>query len=168
MNTLGWLREQKLGRRGVAKRMREQGKEHDDSKFSEEEMSRYVQETQALNQNDHHSEEHRKARERLAEAAKHHYDKNSHHPEHFGEKGVNGMNLLDVTEMVCDWMASTHRKEELKFSTILEENEKRFGISEPLYKLMENTASALERYKGEVKEQSKIRAQELYEKKKDQ
>lgn len=43
----------------------------------------------------------------------HHYAKNSHHPEHFESEyggayvdGINGMTLVDVVEMFCDWVAA--------------------------------------------------------------
>ena len=39
----------------------------------------------------------------------HHYAHNSHHPEHYSERGGAGMDLFDVVEMVCDWMASAQR-----------------------------------------------------------
>ena len=34
---------------------------------------------------------------------------NRHHPEHFGEDGIRGMNLPDVVEMLCDWKAASER-----------------------------------------------------------
>ena len=39
----------------------------------------------------------------------HHYAHNPHHPEHYGERGIAGMDLFDVVEMLCDWMASAQR-----------------------------------------------------------
>ena len=38
----------------------------------------------------------------MGETLKHHYAENRHHPEHF-ENGISGMNILDLTEMICDW-----------------------------------------------------------------
>jgi hypothetical protein len=34
---------------------------------------------------------------------------NSHHPEHYGNRGISGMDLFDVVEMMCDWMAAARR-----------------------------------------------------------
>jgi hypothetical protein len=47
--------------------------------------------------------------ERARPALERHWRRNSHHPEHYGEAGVAGMDLFDLVEMVCDWMAAAER-----------------------------------------------------------
>lgn len=68
----------------------------------------------------------------------HHYAKNRHHPEHF-LYGIKHMNLVDLVEMLCDWHAATkrHHNGSLLKSIIL--NQKRFGYSNDLKYIFENT-----------------------------
>jgi hypothetical protein len=40
--------------------------------------------------------------EAMGDGLKHHYAHNRHHPEFFGEDGVDGMSLVDVIEMLAD------------------------------------------------------------------
>lgn len=67
-----------------------------------------------------------------------HYLNNRHHPEYF-EKGIRGMNILDITEMFCDWFAICNMQEEDIFKTIeLKEQEYKMGTT--LTKVLKNTA----------------------------
>jgi hypothetical protein len=43
--------------------------------------------------------------EELAPRLALHYRRNSHHPEHYGQ-GIMGMDLFDLVEMLCDWIAA--------------------------------------------------------------
>ena len=54
------------------------------------------------------SEEYKKALQELEPALKHHYEVNSHHPEHYG-KGYANMSVFDKVELICDWKAATRR-----------------------------------------------------------
>lgn len=65
-----------------------------------------------------------------------HFSRNSHHPEFF-ENGINDMNLLDLTEMVCDWKAAALRNNK---NVDWETNAKRFGISPQLLQILKNTS----------------------------
>jgi hypothetical protein len=71
----------------------------------------------------------------MGEALKHHYANNRHHPEHF-ENGINGMNLLDVIEMVCDWKAAADLK---GVEPNLDYLAQRFGISDQLKNIIAAT-----------------------------
>ena len=71
-------------------------------------------------------------------ALDHHYRENNHHPEYY-EDGIKGMSLVDLIEMVCDWMAATKRVQNGDIYTSLEINKKRFGIDDQLAKILENT-----------------------------
>ena len=75
----------------------------------------------------------------MGPALKHHYENNRHHPEHF-EDGANGMTLIDLVEMLCDWYAATKKHEDGNLARSLVVNEKRFKISPQLTKIFENTA----------------------------
>ena len=68
----------------------------------------------------------------------HHYAHNRHHPEHF-ENGIEGMNLIDLLEMVCDWKAAgmRHGGDLLKS---IELNQERFGYSDEVKAILLNTA----------------------------
>ena len=68
-----------------------------------------------------------------------HYANNRHHPEHF-TNGINGMNLIDVLEMMCDWKASSERHADGDIFKSIEINQKRFGYSDDLKNILINTA----------------------------
>lgn len=57
-----------------------------------------------------------------------HYERNTHHPEHFTD-GINGMSFLDIVEMVVDWKSAceTYGNDFLKS---LDYSIKRFGCDE--------------------------------------
>lgn len=68
----------------------------------------------------------------------HHYTHNSHHPEHFAN-GVSGMSLLDVMEMFCDWKAASEQHKNGSIERSIHINRERFGFSEQLASILENT-----------------------------
>jgi hypothetical protein len=72
----------------------------------------------------------------------HHYAHNDHHPQHY-EDGVNGMSLLSILEMQCDWAAAGERVKEGSMAQSLEVNRTRFGLSDQLYAILVNTAKEL-------------------------
>ena len=49
------------------------------------------------------------------------------------------MNLVDLTEMICDWMAATMRHADGDIYKSLEINRKRFNIPDVLVKILKNT-----------------------------
>jgi hypothetical protein len=71
-------------------------------------------------------------------ALDHHYASNRHHPQHF-ENGVDGMNLIDVLEMLLDWWASTQRHADGDIMNSITVNSERFGISPQLAQIFRNT-----------------------------
>lgn len=76
----------------------------------------------------------------LGPALDHHYGHNPHHPEHHA-RGVNGMTLVDLMEMIADWKASTERMGgtgDLRKSVRI--NMERFGITDQLAEILLNTA----------------------------
>lgn len=52
---------------------------------------------------------------------------------------VNGMTLLDVIEMLCDWKAATERHADGSITQSIQINRKRFNISDQLAEILENT-----------------------------
>src|SRR5271165_1053435 len=75
--------------------------------------------------------------EQARPALEHHYACNSHHPEYYGADGVAGMDLFDVVEMLCDWIAAAKRNP--ADGVKLEHNVKLFGIDRQLASILANT-----------------------------
>lgn len=81
------------------------------------------------------TDEYKMALDAMGEGIKHHYQHNRHHPEHF-ENGIMGMTLVDIMEMVADWMAVAARN---NIEVDLFHAVKRFGLSEQLVQIIINT-----------------------------
>ena len=73
----------------------------------------------------------------------HHYAANDHHPEHYAD-GVYGMSLLSVLEMLCDWKAATLRHDDGNLRKSISINADRFGLSQQLVRIFENTVELFE------------------------
>ncbi len=114
------------------------GNWHDESKLDEPEKSAFDEYTPLLEQTTYGSERYKFLLEQLGPALKHHYEENSHHPEHY-ENGIDDMSLLDILEMLCDWKAATLRHADGDIMKSIEMNEKRFGLSPQLRRIFENT-----------------------------
>ena len=57
----------------------------------------------------------------------HHYKCNRHHPEHF-EFGIQDMNLVDIVELLADWIGYKDKISYSEASKMIESQCKRFGI----------------------------------------
>lgn len=111
---------------------------HDASKLVEPEKSIFDEHTPRLRALTYGSEEYKKCLADLAPALKHHYAMNPHHPE-FYTHGVDGMTLLDLIEMFCDWKAAGERHADGSLAKSIEVNQKRFVLSEQLTQIFKNT-----------------------------
>jgi hypothetical protein len=60
------------------------------------------------------------------------------------EWGISGMTLLDLTEMLCDWKAATLRHNDGDIRKSIEINQKRFGYSDELKRILLNTLREIE------------------------
>lgn len=80
--------------------------------------------------------------EELKPTIEHHYKNNSHHPEHY-PNGIDGMNLLDLIEMFCDWSAATKRMKDGDIYRSIELNQTRFHMTSQLTNILRNTANLL-------------------------
>jgi hypothetical protein len=79
----------------------------------------------------------------MGPALKHHYDHNDHHPEHF-PNGVEDMDLMQITEMLCDWIAAGRRHADGgDIHRSIEQNAERFGYGDELRKILHTTADRL-------------------------
>jgi hypothetical protein len=113
--------------------------DHDNSKLIPPEKEMFDIFTPKLKEFEFGSDEYKQALIDMGVALQHHYQMNSHHPEHY-ENGVDGMNLFDLIEMFCDWCAAA----ETKMSSInMEYLSERFKFSSQLTSIFENTLKIL-------------------------
>lgn len=114
--------------------------EHDASKLADPEKAMFDAYTPKLRALTYGSPEYEAVRQEMLQTAlAHHYAHNAHHPEHYAD-GINGMSLLDVLEMLCDWKAATERHADGDLAWSLGINASRFGISLQLLGILLNTA----------------------------
>jgi hypothetical protein len=114
---------------------------HDNSKFLPVEYEAYDNAFPEFKKHAFGSEGMKAVYESIKPALDHHLHSNRHHPEYF-KNGIDDMNLLDVIEMTCDWLAASGRSEVDIFKG-LEMNKERFSISDQLYCIIKNTVTEL-------------------------
>jgi hypothetical protein len=116
---------------------------HDRTKLGPNEKPTFDRVTPLLRGLTYGSDEYKASLASMGPALAHHYASHRHHPEHFGEAGIRGMNLVDVLEMVIDWHASVKRHADGDLHRSIDLNQKRFGYSDDLKAMMHNTADWL-------------------------
>lgn len=121
---------------------------HDASKLLPPEKEAYDGLTQDMKASTapYGSEEYRAIIRKYKPAVDHHVTTNRHHPEFFGEAGVNGMTLIDLVEMLCDWKAASLRGDgtEASLAASISKNFSRYSISDQLAAIFENTRRELD------------------------
>ncbi len=115
---------------------------HDQSKLKKPEVTIFTEFTEKLATSTYGSEEYKNFLAEMKPALDHHYEHNRHHPEHF-KGGVNGMNLIDMIEMLCDWKAASERHNDGDIFNSIKINTKRFNLSPQLVDILTNTANIL-------------------------
>lgn len=123
---------------------------HDATKLVEPELSAFNEATPKLANLEYGSEEYKQSLRDLGPALQHHFEHNDHHPEHF-KNGVQGMSLMALIEMLCDWRAASERTKQRTddpdkvktFEAGLAYNQERFGYSDELAEILRNTAREL-------------------------
>lgn len=115
---------------------------HDASKLQSPEKEAFDEVTPQLHGLTYGSDEYKASIAKLGEALKHHYANNSHHPEHYAD-GIDGMTLIDLVEMLCDWKAASERHADGDIARSIEINRQRFAISDQLTNILGNTAREL-------------------------
>ena len=103
---------------------------HDLSKFSECEVRGFERARPIFERAEYGSSEYQEALNTLGPSLNHHYQSNSHHPEHF-EGGVLRMSPIDQLEMLCDWAAASKRKNGSIYKS-MNINADRFGLSDKM------------------------------------
>jgi hypothetical protein len=122
--------------------LRARARQHDQSKLDRPEVAIFTEYTPKLAGSTYGSDEYKQLLAEMKPALDHHYAHNSHHPEHFPD-GVDGMTLLDVVEMLCDWKAATLRHNDGDIRKSLEINTHRFNLSPQLARILRNTVDAM-------------------------
>jgi hypothetical protein len=116
---------------------------HDASKLYPPELEIFEIYTSKLKDTTYGSDEYKQYLKAMKPALDHHYEHNSHHPEHY-ENGIAGMNLIDLVEMFCDWIAASERHEDGDIYKSININKHRFGYGNILESIFKNTVKMFE------------------------
>lgn len=111
---------------------------HDQSKLVAPEVQTFTEMTAKLATAEYGSDEYKGFLVQMKPALDNHYGENRHHPEHF-EDGLEAMNLIDVLEMYCDWVASSLRTKGGDILKSFEIQKDRFKMSDELVATMKRT-----------------------------
>lgn len=114
---------------------------HDYTKLCEPEKSAFA--AKKLSEIEFGSEEYQENLKKIKDALDHHYEHNSHHPEHFLNM-IDDMTLIDIIEMFCDWESYGNIYKSIKICR------KRFNISDQLANILINTAKLFEEYNADI------------------
>ena len=120
---------------------------HDQSKMKEPEKAYFDKYTPKLKDTTYGSDEYNQYLKELKPGLDHHYAANRHHPE-FHPNGISDMNLVDVIELFCDWLAATIRHTDGDIHKSIDYNEKRFAYSSQIGRIFHNTACVLAEQTG--------------------
>ena len=112
--------------------------QHDQSKLQSPEAEIFEIYTPKLRGLTYGSPEYQEQMKEMDVAIKHHTFINRHHPEYHAD-GILGMNLVDLLELICDWKAATLRHDNGDVSESLDMNQKRFGYTDELKTILNNT-----------------------------
>lgn len=110
---------------------------HDKSKLEEPELS-WWKEMDKEPRYPYGSEEYKQKIKRWNKVFKHHYQYNRHHPEHY-EYGVSEMTLIDIVEMMCDWLGYKDTTTVTEALKVCDDQMARYDISEELRQIIFNT-----------------------------
>ncbi len=113
------------------------GRVHDASKLEAEEKPVFDRVFPLLEGVEYGSAQWDAVIEQARPALAHHYRCNSHHPEYYGNEGIAGMDLIDLVEMLCDWIAAAKRNP--ADGVKLSHNVELFGIDRQLAAILANT-----------------------------
>jgi hypothetical protein len=124
---------------------------HDNTKLESPEKEIFDEYTPKLADCTYGSEEYKTYLKEMQVALNHHYENNDHHPEYFDMrykkrstgkpffKGLSGMNLFQLTEMILDWYAASQRHENGDIFKSIEQNQERFGYTDEVKMILINT-----------------------------
>lgn len=129
---------------GCAAEILIRARDHDLSKLEDVEHEKFSLAASRFKEagNEFGSEGYEKTKEWLGSALEHHYENNSHHPEHY-DNGIGGMNLFDVLEMLIDWRCASMRRSDegvIDFDIMFE----KYECSDELQEIIKKTAEYLD------------------------
>lgn len=127
--------------------IRRRANSHDASKLSSPEKEMYDEFTPNLRELTYGSDEYKQSLKEMGAALQHHYEENSHHPEHF-PNGIDGMSLLDLIEMLADWTAAVTRHADGDLMESVRINAVRFEMDDQLVQILKNTIREMGWYDG--------------------
>jgi hypothetical protein len=130
-------------REGLWKLIREldlRAQNHDKSKLESPEREIFAANAHKLAKTTYGTPEYEALLKEVQPAVEHHYAKNRHHPNHFKD-GIEGMDLVDVLEMLVDWIAATQRNKNGNIHKSIELNKERFQMADQVAKILENTVN---------------------------
>ena len=110
---------------------------HDKSKLEEPELS-WWKEMDKEPRYPYGSEEYKQKIKRWDKVFKHHYKYNRHHPEHY-DYGVSEMTLVDIVEMMCDWLGYKDTITISEALKVCDEQMKRYNIPDDIRQIIFNT-----------------------------
>lgn len=149
---------------GAAGELMRRAHQHDRSKLCEPERSMFDEYTARLDQLEYGTDAYEEVRqEMLAGPLAHHYEVNDHHPEYFhperdadregdpGSGAIGVMNLFQLFELLCDWIAAGRRHQNdgtgrgaaERIYDSIERNRERFGYGDELERILRETVHAL-------------------------
>jgi len=111
---------------------------HDASKLISPEVEVFDVYTEKLKGMTYGSDEYKQCLAEMKPALDHHYAENRHHPEFF-DAGVEGMNLIDLIELLADWKSASLRHDDGDILKSIEINTKRFNIPPALANVLRQT-----------------------------
>jgi len=156
----------------VADELTERASKHDGSKLGDYELQGFVEYTPKLKNCTYGSDEYKGYLNAMKPFLDHHYKENRHHPEHFRrftcnlcfkeykpeapdfctvcgntqfteEPDMSQMNLIDLVEMICDWIAATKRHADGDIIKSIDINGERFVYGDRLAEIFKNTVKAI-------------------------
>lgn len=123
----------------IIKELIDRSMRHDRSKTEPPELEVFNEFTPKLKDSVYGSDEYKENLAAMGDGLQHHYQHNRHHPEHFAD-GISGMTLVDLIEMLADWKAAGERHATGSLAKSLVIQSSRFGISDQLSQVLQNTA----------------------------
>ena len=122
----------------AAKELMDRAVKHDASKLLSPEKECFDIITPRLKESTYGSPEYKATMAEFKPAIDHHQKSNTHHPE-FYENGINDFDLFDLMELFFDWKAASERHADGDILKSIQINKERFGYSDQLAGIMENT-----------------------------
>ena len=115
---------------------------HDNSKYSEKELNAHISMGDEMNGIKYGTDAYYAIKRKYESLSVEHFANNRHHPE-YHPNGIDDMTLVDVIEMLCDWLTGSENTG-TPVERSLEINEERYNISPQLMKLLRNTIRDLD------------------------